>query len=64
MPALREVVRAATAADYRFSTIVSSLVESAPFQMRSAPAASQPLDDDITGHADHGDVQEVARADQ
>jgi mono/diheme cytochrome c family protein len=64
MPAVRKVLRAATAANYRFSAIVLSLVESAPFQMRSAPAVSpgRPRDDDITDHADHGDIQEVARA--
>jgi hypothetical protein len=36
-PAVREVVRAARAADYRFSAVISAIVSSTPFQMRSTP---------------------------
>jgi mono/diheme cytochrome c family protein len=35
-PAVRAIVRAAAANDYRFSSIVLALVESVPFQMREA----------------------------
>lgn len=36
-PAIRQVVRAARAADYRFSAIAIAIVASPPFQMRSTP---------------------------
>jgi mono/diheme cytochrome c family protein len=36
-PAVREVVRAAKAADYRFSALIEAIVTSTPFQMRSSP---------------------------
>lgn len=36
-PAVREVVRKARAADYRFSAIVGAIVESPSFQMRTSP---------------------------
>lgn len=36
-PAVRQVVRAAKAEDYHFSTIIVAIVNSAPFQMRTAP---------------------------
>ncbi len=36
-PAVRNVVRAAQAADYRFSVIISEIVNSEPFQKRSSP---------------------------
>jgi hypothetical protein len=35
-PAVREVVRAARAADYRFSAVVGAVVTSVPFQMRTS----------------------------
>jgi hypothetical protein len=35
-PAVREVVRAARAADYRFSAVVGAVVRSVPFQMRAS----------------------------
>jgi hypothetical protein len=35
-PAVRAIVRRAAADDYRWSSIISALVESAPFQMRGA----------------------------
>ena len=35
-PAVREIVRAARAGDYRFSAIISGIVNSTPFQMRSS----------------------------
>jgi hypothetical protein len=36
-PAVREVVRKARAADYRFSDLVVAIVSSTPFQMRTSP---------------------------
>jgi hypothetical protein len=36
-PAVREVVRAARANDYRFSSIIEAIVNSPPFQMRTSP---------------------------
>jgi hypothetical protein len=39
MPAVRRVVRAAAAEDYRFSALVLGIVNSPQFQMKSSPAA-------------------------
>lgn len=36
-PAVRQVVRKARAADYRFSAIIIAIVNSTPFQMRTSP---------------------------
>jgi len=36
-PAVRKVVSAAKAADYRFSTVIEGIVASTPFQMRKSP---------------------------
>ena len=36
-PAVRQTIRAARAADYRFSAIIESIVKSDPFQMRAGP---------------------------
>ena len=36
VPAVRAIVRAAARDDYRFSSIVMGIVESAPFQMRTS----------------------------
>jgi hypothetical protein len=36
-PAVREVVRTARAADYRFSALIGAIVNSTPFQMRTSP---------------------------
>jgi hypothetical protein len=36
-PAVREVVRQARAADYRFSAVILAIVTSTPFQMRASP---------------------------
>ena len=36
-PAVRQVIRAARAADYRFSAIIETIVKSDPFQMRAGP---------------------------
>jgi len=36
-PAVREVVREARADDYRFSRLILGIVNSTPFQMRTAP---------------------------
>jgi mono/diheme cytochrome c family protein len=35
-PAVREIVRAARAADYRFSALIGAIVNSTPFQMRTS----------------------------
>jgi hypothetical protein len=44
MPVVRQIVRQAAASDYRLSSIIMGIVESAPFQMRTKlePAAGQP----------------------
>jgi hypothetical protein len=36
-PAVRQVVRAARGADYRFSSLIEAIVNSTPFQMRTSP---------------------------
>jgi hypothetical protein len=36
-PAVREVVRKARAADYRFSALIEAIVTSTPFRMRASP---------------------------
>ncbi|HKA07289.1 MAG TPA: DUF1585 domain-containing protein, partial [Gemmataceae bacterium] len=36
-PAVRQTIRAARSADYRFSAIIESIVKSDPFQMRAGP---------------------------
>ncbi|MBC7818713.1 MAG: DUF1592 domain-containing protein [Planctomycetaceae bacterium] len=36
-PAVREIVRAARATDYRFSALIGGIVRSTPFQMRTSP---------------------------
>jgi hypothetical protein len=36
-PAVRQIVREARAADYRFSDLVVAVVGSTPFQMRTSP---------------------------
>jgi hypothetical protein len=41
MPAVRQVVRDAAAADYRFSSIVLGIVRSVPFQMRQTLAGPE-----------------------
>jgi len=38
MPAIRRIVRQSADQDYRFSSIVSGIVASSPFQMRSVPS--------------------------
>jgi hypothetical protein len=43
MPAVRQIVRAAERDNYRFSSIVTGIVGSAPFQMRTSLPASAPL---------------------
>jgi hypothetical protein len=40
-PAIRDAVRAARKDDYRFSTLVASIVSSRPFQMRMSQPAEQ-----------------------
>jgi hypothetical protein len=39
MPAVRQIVREAARENYRFSSLVTAIVKSAPFQMRVNPAA-------------------------
>ncbi|HEY7120419.1 MAG TPA: DUF1585 domain-containing protein, partial [Tepidisphaeraceae bacterium] len=36
-PAVRQIVRASRAADYRFSALIEAIVSSTPFQMRTSP---------------------------
>ena len=36
-PAVRKVVRATRAADYRFTALIEAIVASEPFQMRASP---------------------------
>jgi hypothetical protein len=38
MPTVRAIVRDASQHDYRFSSIVTGIVKSAPFQMQKVPA--------------------------
>ena len=40
-PAVRQVIRAATADDYRWSSLILNIVESVPFQMRRAPGPQE-----------------------
>jgi len=40
-PAIRDAVRAAQKDDYRFATLVSSIVSSRPFQMRMSQPAEE-----------------------
>jgi mono/diheme cytochrome c family protein len=47
MPVVRGIVRAAAAADYRFSALVKAVVASAPFQMKTVPHE----DEDLTREA-------------
>jgi len=42
MPAVRAIVRRAAREDYRFSSLVLGIVNSVPFQMRTARAADEP----------------------
>ena len=42
MPVVREITRGAAAADYRVSSVVLGIVQSAPFRMREAHAAGSP----------------------
>jgi hypothetical protein len=39
-PAIRKVVRDAAASNYRFSSLIVGIVNSAPFQMRSVPTSA------------------------
>jgi hypothetical protein len=39
-PVVRSIVRKAAASDYRFQSVIQAIVESAPFQMRTKPAAA------------------------
>ena len=41
-PTIRATVRASAASNYRFASIVMGVVQSVPFQMRSAPSAAAP----------------------
>jgi len=36
MPVIRSIVRQARAEDYRFSSLMSGIIHSAPFEMRTA----------------------------
>jgi hypothetical protein len=40
MPVVRSIVRQSAASDYRFSSLVLSIVKSVPFQMRTAREVS------------------------
>jgi hypothetical protein len=41
MPAVRAIVRAAAARDFRFSSVVLGVVNSVPFQMRTKPQVAE-----------------------
>ena len=58
MPAVREVVRAAAADGYRFSSIIRGVVTSRPFQYRVRPGATVRLKPDTT-HAGNEIVRSV-----
>jgi len=40
-PAIRAIIKQATPNNYTFASLVLGVVESAPFQMRETPAASE-----------------------
>ena len=42
MPAVRKIVRAAAADNYRFSSLVNGIVRSTPFQMKRFEGGSEP----------------------
>jgi hypothetical protein len=42
MPMVRTIVRESEASNYRFSSLVTSIVESTPFQMSMKPATQAP----------------------
>ena len=44
MPTVRAIVRDAAQHDYRFSSIVTGIVKSAPFQMQMVPTAGSRSD--------------------
>jgi hypothetical protein len=39
MPVVREIVRDAEAEDYRFSALITVIIESAPFRLRAKPGS-------------------------
>jgi hypothetical protein len=49
MPAVRAIVRAAAADEYRFGALVLGIVRSVPFQMREQPADVGVVADQVTG---------------
>src|SRR5690606_29117656 len=51
MPTVRRIVREAAADDYRFSTLVLSIVNSEQFRMKPRPATEALADAGSTGHA-------------
>jgi hypothetical protein len=51
-PAIRDAVRAAQKDDYRFATLVTSIVSSRPFQMRMSQSA-----DDAPQHSAQGQTK-------
>jgi hypothetical protein len=44
MPTVRRIVRSAAAGDYKFSTLVQSVVRSEQFRMRRVPQPAQVAD--------------------
>ena len=42
MPVIRGIVKRAAADNYRFSSIIMGIVESAPFRLRTVPAGAPP----------------------
>jgi hypothetical protein len=49
MPVVRSIVRDAQTQDFRFSAVISGIVNSQPFQMRLKPAQQQALVDHSLG---------------
>jgi mono/diheme cytochrome c family protein len=59
MPVVRHIVKKAAQNDYRLSSIIMGIVESAPFQMRTKLEAAPESSDTVKGRAD---TAKVARA--
>ena len=62
MPAVRKIVHAAAADDYRFSTIVRGVVQSEQFRMRRVPApdTSAPAETTSDGASPEGSTPDAA----
>jgi len=53
MPVIRDILRKSATQDYRFSTIVLGIVNSTPFQMRTAEKRTTAPDLTVMNHKAH-----------